>query len=111
MKDLESSSACAYWYQSVGTITTCPNRSGRPVCLAGQRCESWRKRNSIIPMNAPMAIVAKCYQVVLGILAGLTPESSVVYFKVGHCAACLAPPSITSKYSIAKLFVRLGSEP
>ena len=52
-----------------------------------------------------MALVAKRDQVLLGILAGVTPESPVVYFKAGHRTARLALPSITSEHSIAKLLV------
>jgi hypothetical protein len=61
-------------------------------------------------MNVTMALIAKRYQVLLGILAGVTTESSVVYFKVGHRPARLASPSIAFKYPIPKLRIQSRKE-
>jgi len=59
----------------------------------------------LLPMNATMAIAAKRYQVLFGVLAGVTTEPFVMNLKVGRRPACLASPSITSEHSIAKLLV------
>jgi len=55
-----------------------------------------------------MASSTKRDQVLLGILAGVTTESFVVDLEIGHRAAGLAPPAISSQHFIAKLLVRLG---
>ena len=56
-------------------------------------------------MNAPVAIAAERYQVLLGILAGVATELLVMHFQVGHCTANLAFPGVTPEHLIAEVRV------
>jgi hypothetical protein len=56
-------------------------------------------------MNTPVAIAAKRYQVLLGILARVTTELFVVYLEGGSRTPYLAFPGVTSEHLIAKVCI------
>jgi|HubBroStandDraft_6_1064221.scaffolds.fasta_scaffold05418_8 hypothetical protein len=58
-----------------------------------------------------MARIAQSDQVLLRIIAGVAAKIFMVDLKIGHRAARLAPPAVTTQNLMAQLFVGVGLEP
>jgi len=66
---------------------------------------------SRLGVNACVARSAKCNEVLLGVIAGLTTELLVVDFEVRHRAAQLTPPAVPAQHLLAESFVRHRIKP
>ena len=62
-------------------------------------------------MHGGVACRTESNQILLGIIAGMAAEFSVMDFQVGHGPAHLASPAIALKDSPAELFIRFGIKP
>ena len=67
--------------------------------------KSFRTQSSAV-MRTGMACGAECDQVLLGIVAGMTPKSFVMSLQVRHRAARLTPPAIATQHLLSQAFIR-----
>jgi len=61
-------------------------------------------------MDASVAFGAQGNQVLLGIVAGMATKFLVVDLKVGHFAARLTSPAVSTEHLVAEILVLLGVE-
>ncbi len=62
-------------------------------------------------MHARVAFGAQCDQILFHVATRLTPEFEMVYLKVLHAAANLAPPSVARQYLAVQFAVAHRIEP